>query len=218
MWNRLKILLDDKLIRQLRESHAPVEQLSFATAVGVFWALTPLVGIQMMLVTLTWVFFRSIQVKFNLPIAVAWVWLTNPFTMPFFYYAFYMSGYYLFSIFDNNTILISFSLFRMTLEQSNNMNLMDGLLHWIRFLINDLGWPMLAGATLMGIPSAIISYPISLRMINNHREKIARTMHLTLTEWEDRFVFKKVPFNTFSEKKGPKLKSKKRSSRSRKSA
>lgn len=190
MWNKLKGILDDKLIRHFRESHAPVSSLSLGTAVGLFWALTPLVGIQMMLTTATWVVFKSFKIKFNLPISLAWVWLTNPFTMPFFYYAFYMAGHLLFQIFDPETMRISFDLFKSTLAQANEMNLMDGVMHWVRFIAHDLGWPMIVGATLIGLPSAIISYPLTFRFINNHRRHVAENHNMTLEEWENRYVYK----------------------------
>lgn len=188
MWKNLGILIDDKIIRHFRDSRAPVQELSLATAVGFFWALTPLVGIQMMLTTFTWVIFKSAHIRFNLPIALALVWITNPITMPFFYYTFYITGYLSFKLLGFDIAIVSFRLFKETLIQANEMNLIDGLTHWVRYVINDLGWPMMLGSLIVDIPATIISYPVSKYIINNYRKQKATSKGLSLHEWEDKYV------------------------------
>lgn len=54
--------------------------------VGLFWGLVPM-PMQMLAVILTMTLF-----KFNVPIAISMVWLSNPATMPFMYYIEYMTG------------------------------------------------------------------------------------------------------------------------------
>ena len=54
--------------------------------VGIFWGFIPM-PMQMVAVVFTTPFF-----KFNVPIAVATVWLSNPITMPFMYYMEYLTG------------------------------------------------------------------------------------------------------------------------------
>lgn len=54
--------------------------------VGIFWAFIPM-PFQMLAVLLITPFF-----KFNVPIAMAAVWLSNPVTMPFMYYVEYLTG------------------------------------------------------------------------------------------------------------------------------
>ena len=60
---------------------------------GVAWAMTPLVGIQMYLVFMTWLIGKKIfKWSFSLPLGLAYTWLTNVFTLVPFYYAFYATG------------------------------------------------------------------------------------------------------------------------------
>ena len=63
--------------------------ISRAILVGLFIAMIPM-PLQMLAVILIAPFFR-----FNVPVAVALVWITNPFTMPFIYYVEYITGNFL---------------------------------------------------------------------------------------------------------------------------
>lgn len=190
MWKKLKELIDERLIRPIRDSHAPSGELALGTAVGLFWALTPLVGVQMLLTTATWALFKGTKrLRFNLAVALAWVWITNPVTMPIFYYTFYMVGYYVFLLFDPALQIISFHLFETTIHQANEMNMWDGVMHWVRFILNDLGWPMVVGSAFTAIPIAVFSFPLSRRGINRYRTRVAGQKGLTLQEWEEIYVY-----------------------------
>ncbi|MBF0622403.1 MAG: DUF2062 domain-containing protein [Magnetococcales bacterium] len=77
-------------IRRYRNEPVPVAR-------GVFWGLllgmTPTVGIQMYLIFVVWWITRTLfNYNFNLIIAIAWSWLSNPLTMVPLYYMFYMTG------------------------------------------------------------------------------------------------------------------------------
>jgi len=65
------------------------KMVSRAMLVGLFIALIPM-PMQMLAVVLVAAFFR-----FNVPIGVSLVWITNPFTMPFIYYIEYLTGNFL---------------------------------------------------------------------------------------------------------------------------
>jgi len=57
--------------------------------IGLFWGFIPM-PMQMLAVVATTPF-----VRFNVPIAIAMVWLSNPFTMPPMYYMEYLTGNFL---------------------------------------------------------------------------------------------------------------------------
>ena len=61
-WQNFKRLLKMKLIVPMLRLNLPPEVKAMGVAVGLFWAMTPLVGIQMWIVFMTWVFFRKIAV------------------------------------------------------------------------------------------------------------------------------------------------------------
>jgi uncharacterized protein (DUF2062 family) len=60
--------------------------------VGLFWGLIPM-PMQMAAVVAT-----TPLLRFNVPIAISMVWLSNPITMPFMYYIEYLTGCFLFNI------------------------------------------------------------------------------------------------------------------------
>lgn len=181
-------LIDDKILKHFRESHNPLSELGLASAVGLFWALTPLVGIQMILVTVNWAVFRAFRLHFHLVIGVAWVWLSNPFTMVPLYYSFYITGYYFFSWIGIELAPVSADAFRIILDESATMSMTDGLLHWVEFMVYQLGWPMLVGGFVMGVPCAIAGYPITIYLMKRFRQRKARQLGISYAEWEERFV------------------------------
>ncbi len=85
-----------KLDALMKKYKIPKELLSVnrkmvarAVLVGMFIAMIPM-PMQMLAVVLVAPFFR-----FNVPIGVSLVWITNPFTMPIIYYVEYITGNFL---------------------------------------------------------------------------------------------------------------------------
>ena len=62
------------------------KSISRGVLIGLFWGFIPM-PMQMLAVVATTPFF-----KFNVPIAISMVWLSNPITMPFMYYMEYQTG------------------------------------------------------------------------------------------------------------------------------
>ncbi len=60
--------------------------ISRGVGLGLFWGFVPM-PMQMLAVILSMPLFR-----FNVPIAISMVWLSNPVTMPFMYYMEYLTG------------------------------------------------------------------------------------------------------------------------------
>lgn len=92
-WKQFARLCRYRLIVPIQRSRHPVEYTARGSLVGLAWAMTPLVGIQMYLVLMTWAAVRrSPRLDFNPIVACAWTWTTNIFTMLPTYYAFYVTG------------------------------------------------------------------------------------------------------------------------------
>lgn len=86
-------LLKKKLIIPLWRSPHPPEYKALGVAIGLGWAMTPLVGVQMYLVWMTWLIMKKVFNKpFSLALGLAWTWVTNVFTMVPIYYVFYLTG------------------------------------------------------------------------------------------------------------------------------
>lgn len=90
---RFKRSLRYRLVIPLKRSRHPPEYTARGVAVGLFWAMTPTVGVQMAVVGLHWFISRRfLKLDFNIVAAMAWTWVTNVFTVVPFYYLFYVSG------------------------------------------------------------------------------------------------------------------------------
>lgn len=91
-----------RLIVPLKRSKHTPEYSARGTAVGLAWAMTPLVGIQMWLVFMTWLFCKKVlKWSFSLPLGLAWTWVTNVITLPPVYYGFYITGQLMRGQWDN---------------------------------------------------------------------------------------------------------------------
>jgi len=82
-----------KLDKFIQKYNIPREYLSInrksisrGVLIGLFWGFIPM-PMQMLAVMLT-----TPLVRFNVPIAISMVWLSNPFTMPLMYYMEYLTG------------------------------------------------------------------------------------------------------------------------------
>ena len=92
-WRQLVRLLRFRLIVPLLRSQHPPEHTARGVMIGMTWALTPTVGLQMYGVFVTWLVARRLfNWDFNLVIGAGWTWTTNVLTMLPCYYAFYVTG------------------------------------------------------------------------------------------------------------------------------
>jgi len=100
--------------------------------IGLFWGFIPM-PMQMLAVVATTPF-----VRFNIPIAIAMVWLSNPFTMPPMYYIEYLTG---------NFIMGKESMPDITLT-----------LEWFSNNMGDIFLPLYVGAAFYSIVVSTIVY------------------------------------------------------------
>ncbi len=87
---------DSKLDKVIAKYNLPREYLSInrkSISRGVFWGL--LIGFIPMPFQMLAVLALTPFTKFNVPIAISMVWLSNPITMPFMYYMEYQTGNFL---------------------------------------------------------------------------------------------------------------------------
>ena len=78
-----------------RSRHSP-EYTARGVANGVFWGLTPTVGLQTFEILATWFIARKVfRADSSLLQAMIWVWVNNPVTMVPMYFAFYLTGLWL---------------------------------------------------------------------------------------------------------------------------
>ena len=185
MKKKISMYIREKFINPVLHSKAPVTEVSLGVAVGIFMGFTPTVGVQMYLVAIVWTIYRYIFGRhFNLPVGVAMVWISNPLTMVPMYYLFLATGYFVFGIQHG----ISYQHFAESLGRiSQTGDIMDQITEGSRFLLVELGWPMVMGGFVYAIPFSIISYFVTKYLVISHRKKNARLEGISYDEWKTRY-------------------------------
>ncbi len=124
-------------------------------AAGVFFAFVP-VPWQMLLAATA-----AALLRFNMPVAVAMVWITNPITMPPIFFVCYQLGAWL--------------LGKPPLDWAYEPSL-----EWFLKQIGDLGWPLLVGSLTIGVVASALTFIIAdllwrRRIISKFRRRRAAT-------------------------------------------
>ncbi len=182
----------ENLIRPIITSKAPVHETALGTAIGVFVGLTPTVGIQMWIVLMIWLFCRYVlRFRFELVIGTALVWISNPFTMLFLYYGFWVTGDGFFSLIGVSTAELSYAAFQLQFSQIVNnpgSGYIKASIECTKFLVYDLGYPLMLGSLFYAFPFSLASYLFIRKFLHTHRLKIAKRKGLDYETWREKHV------------------------------
>jgi uncharacterized protein (DUF2062 family) len=119
---------------------------------GLFWGLTPTVGLQTLEILATWFIARRwLRRDSSLLQAMIWVWVNNPLTMLPMYYTFYVTGQLLTG---RPATAIGYDTFT-------------------RSGVTDLGMPLLVGAVPYATAGAMLGYRWALKVVQRRRERLA---------------------------------------------
>lgn len=181
-----------KLLRLLFYSADSQHKIAFGGAIGIFWGLTPTVGLQLAVIT----FMYSIAVflnktcggklrflEFNLPLALAVTWVSNPFDMAFLYFGWYALGSLLYGA--NN--ILGFDDFITMLQPLFEVgDLLSSLNEFSSYVANfknvliqigsSILTPLLIGSLVTAIPLSILTY-IGFHWMLNHSAFAKRRRH-----------------------------------------
>ncbi|MFN3604979.1 MAG: hypothetical protein ACK4UJ_09745, partial [Leptonema sp. (in: bacteria)] len=80
--------------------------------------------------------------------------------------------------------ILSFDSFRKVIEKTSDLGFIDGMVFWIKFLLDDFGIPAFVGGFLWAIPISILTYPITYYLLTKYRTNLAKKEGITLEEWE----------------------------------
>ena len=177
-WERLKRASRFKLVIPLKRSvHSP-EHIARGVAVGLAWALTPTVGIQMGFCFVTWVIARRIfKWDFHLLVSLAWTWFTNVITLLPSYYLFFLTGQLVLGRFDDlsgyNEFILSYD---RNVAAAGLEGYWEGL--WVSAVLLFEGWgiPMLIGCLPWAVLGSWGGYVWSLKFIKRYRWRKQCTM------------------------------------------
>jgi len=139
--------------------------------IGLFWAMTPLVGIQMPLVFATWLAVRwKPSLNFGLIIALAWTWVTNVFTMLPIYYLFYLTGVLFLGQPEEMTGYADFvRVWESAL--SGGAGFLGHVSAFVESVAHQQGLPMAVGCLPYAFGCAWLGYGWSLRYVVRRRVK-----------------------------------------------
>jgi hypothetical protein len=162
-----------RLIIPLKRGQMPPEHVARGVAVGLAVAFTPTVGIQLIAVFGIWALARAIATRFqfHLVAALAWVWVTNIFTIGPIYYTFLLTGQLMLGRFDELGS-IGFGTFTAQLTDVVNADssFLEGLWIGTLTLFKVWGLPLFIGSIPWAVGTAWVGYVWSRRFIIRFRE------------------------------------------------
>jgi uncharacterized protein (DUF2062 family) len=177
-WQRLSRLLRFRLaIPMMRSRHSP-EHAARGTMIGLLWAFTPTVGIQMPLVFVTWIIARRLfGWDFSLLLGLAWTWVTNAFTLVPTYYLFYLTGQVMLGHWGDLSGYDRFAGIWANAFQPD-LSLWQEVVIMSKVLILDWGAAMWLGSLPWAALTGFLGYRYSLKFVLAHRharaERFAR--------------------------------------------
>ncbi|RKY28886.1 MAG: septum formation protein Maf [Planctomycetota bacterium] len=157
-----------RFIKPVVTAHDTPHAVALGMAVGMFVALTPTIGIQMIIAA-----FICTLLGANRLVAVAMVWLSNPLTAAPIYWFDHYLGIQILGGADVEMWVIS--------EKISQVGLTDW---WAitKVLTGDIFWPMMIGGAVFGLALAVPLYPVALWALNARRRRISGKVHEKLNE------------------------------------
>lgn len=132
--------------------------IALGTAVGVFVAMTPTVGIQMGLVIFIALILRPL-LRFNCTAGLIAVYISNPLTMIPIYWFNYKVG----------TLFVQETVTRQEFTRLFHNVANRDWWSWLTQLLVTVGTPLLIGSLIVATFSAALTYPLILRLLNRVR-------------------------------------------------
>lgn len=178
-----------KIVRRLLQINDTPESIALGTAMGTFIAMTPTVGIQMVLMIIVGTIIRANRVA-----GCVMVYISNPFTLvPIYWFDYWIGSVTL------GQSLVSYERFSQELNayladiemQKAAHGFFLGLWHattaFFEVQWESIVWPSVVGGSILGLVCAIPVYPITLRGLRayqrrrSHRQSLD-TLRVTLRE------------------------------------
>ncbi len=172
-WENAKRYTRYKLVVPMKRSPHSPEYTARGVAMGVFWGLTPLMGVQMPVVTVCWLVAKlHPKLDFHLIMGLIWVWTSNVFTIIPMYYSFYVTGQVMLGRIDNLSGYDSFAE-AFNLERWTGGNFWEVIGAYLAYAWDTFGLPLAIGWTPYALAFTVISYHVSVRVLHKRRAKMA---------------------------------------------
>jgi uncharacterized protein (DUF2062 family) len=169
VWRYLRFRL---LIPVVRSPHPP-EYTARGVAIGVFWGVTPFLGLQTLLMLVTWQAMKHLLRKdASVVQALVWAWINNPLTMIPMYYAFYLTGLWLMG---HTGPFGGYEAFAAVWAESERA---PTLLAGIELIARQVGLPLVAGSVPFALVGSWVAYVWALRVVRGRRRHLANRARL----------------------------------------
>jgi uncharacterized protein (DUF2062 family) len=163
-----------RFVIPMLRSRRPPEYVARGTAIGIFLAFTPTIGLHGMLVAAIWgVADRAFKWRFSPVVAFAWTWISNPLTALPIYYLLYATGQMLLGHGDDLSGYADFIQLWDKLTSGSGSFLQDLTLAGKLFL-EDWGIAMAVGAVPWAVVMGGVGYWGSLAFIKRHRRQAGK--------------------------------------------
>ena len=141
-----------RLIIPVLRSPEAADYTARGVFVGLLVALTPTVGLQMLIVAGVWAMVRVLRPSwdFNVVIGMIWTWLSNVFTAPPIYYAFLVTGEGMLGRWGETG---GYAIFQQRLVEllQTDVTFLESLLIYVVGIFEAWGMPMMIGLSLIHI-------------------------------------------------------------------
>jgi len=163
---RIRYKLMYRLIVPILRSKNPPEHAARGVLVGLLAALTPTVGLQMLIVLGVWIVVRAVRPAwdFNLIVGCSWTWVTNIFTVPPIYFLFLVTGRVMMGQWDDIGGYGEFSG-QVSGMLSLQLDFFDSLWLYTVELFRVWGLPMFVGSIPWAILGSWAGYRWSLGLL-----------------------------------------------------
>ncbi|WP_144982853.1 DUF2062 domain-containing protein [Gimesia aquarii] len=152
-----------RLLRSILMLDDTAHSIALGTAIGMFIALTPTVGIQMLMV-ICFAFVTRPLFRFNQIASLITVYISNPLTMiPIYWFDYKVGTYYVGGSMNQKEFAKIFEF--------------EGFSGWwetVKQLILEVGSPLIIGSLIVATFCALVTYPIMLRLVM-HFQKMRPT-------------------------------------------
>jgi uncharacterized protein len=177
-FSRFERLLRYRFLVPLKRAPHPPEWAARAAAVGLFWGLSPTVGIQVLGVFLTWLVARRLfRREFGLLIAIVWTSVSNVATAIPLFYTYFITGRMLLGQWEGLPGYRTFAS-RWGEAASPELAWFDQLGDWFSLVVAEWGLTMLVGSAPFAFLGAWVGYRLTYRFILRYRraraDRIAR--------------------------------------------
>ncbi len=172
IWQRLGRLARLRLIVPIKRSRHPPEYTARGVAIGVAWAFTPTVGIQMYMVLMTWLVCKPFKrFEFSVLVACAWTWVTNVFTLLPCYYGFYVTGQIMLGRWDDLAGWNAFVGTWRNIVLGRDAGVWESLLRYVTQVAKQEWEPLVLGSIPWAVGLAWLGYVWSLKFLRHRRRR-----------------------------------------------